>query len=180
MSIVLEGVLKRPRDLRLARQYKDDPLGLWAASHKHQTNSVTLVRITIKLSQELVKMKVSQFSTITKCLETFDSKLENFNELSSDNMTVSLVIESLKTATSGNDQLLHAWALCDTIKETTNTGVAPTYKEYQNFLMSAAEKLEDSIIDNSSSQKVNVGETDFLQPYTPALIYIFSLINASR
>lgn len=101
-------MLKRPRDLRLARQYKDDPLGLWAASHKHQTNSVTLVRITIKLSQELVKMKVSQFSTITKCLETFDSKLENFNELSSDNMTVSLVIESLKTATSGNDQLLHA------------------------------------------------------------------------
>ena len=58
--------------------------------------------------------------------------------------------------------------MCDTIKETTNTGVAPTYKEYQNFLMSAAEKLEDSIIDNSSSQKVNVGETDFLQPYTPA------------
>ena len=46
-------------------------------------------------------------------------------------------------------------------------GVAPTYQEYYDYLMSIAEKLEDVIIDNSSSRKVNVAETDFLEPYTP-------------
>ena len=49
-----------------------------------------------------------------------------------------------------------------------HAGVAPTYQEYYDFLISTAEKLEDSIINNSSSQKVNVAETNFLEPYTPA------------
>ena len=81
-------------------------------------------------------------------------------------MTTSLVIGSLKTTTSGNDQFLHAWVLCDTIKESTNAG-HPTYQEYHDFLMSTGEKPEDSIINNCSSRKVNVAETDFLEPYTP-------------
>ena len=34
--------------------------------------------------------------------------------------------------------------------------------------MSTAEKLEDIIIRNSLSRKVNVAETDFLVPYSPA------------
>lgn len=81
-------------------------------------------------------------------------------------MTSSLATGFLKTATSGNDQLLHVWASCDMIKQTTNTDVAPTHQEYYYFLMSTAEKLDDSIIDNYTSQEVNMVKTDFLHPYS--------------
>lgn len=57
--------------------------------------------------------------------------------------------------------------MCDTIKETTNASVAPTYQEYSIFLMSTAEKLEDTAIDNSVSQKVNVAKLYFLHLYSP-------------
>lgn len=34
--------------------------------------------------------------------------------------------------------------------------------------MPTVKKIEDNIINNSSSRKVNVAETDFLEPYFPA------------
>lgn len=113
-------------------------------------------------------MKDPEFPTITKSSKCFDAKLEKINKLSVDPMTTSLAIGFPKTEISGNDQLLYTWVLCDTIRESADTGVATTYQDYYDFFMSTAEKLEDSIINNSSSLKVNVVKTDFLEPYTPA------------
>ena len=84
-------------------------------------------------------MKIADFLIISKCLGLFDTKLEKFNKLSVDTMTTFLAIRFLKTATSGNDQLLHAWALNGTIKESITTGVAPIYKKYYDFFLSTAE-----------------------------------------
>ena len=73
-----------------------------------------------------------------------------------------------QTATNGNDQLLNAWASCDIITEWINTRVAPTYQENYDLLMSIAKKLEDSDIDNCLDEKVNVAESDYIQPYSPS------------
>ena len=100
-------------------------------------------------------------------METFDTKLEKSNQLSPDKTHISKAIRFLKTATSGNDQLLHASACCDMIKETNSPGVAPTNQEYYTFVMCICEKLEYTVIDNSTGGKVNVARLDFLHPYSP-------------
>ena len=41
-------------------------------------------------------------------------------------------------------------------------GAAPTYKEYSDFLMSTAKKLEDSVTDNSLSREMNDAESDYM------------------
>ena len=48
-----------------------------------------------------------------------------------------------------------------------HTGAAPTYQEYYDYLMSTAKKLENSVTNNSLSRKVNVAESDYIQPYSP-------------
>ena len=134
--------------------------------HKYQTNNVFSAQITIKLSQELIRMKVLEFPTFKKCLETFYETLEKFNKLSSDNMHTNLAIWFLKKTTNGNNQLIHAWIFCDTIKESTSAGVAPTYQEYYKFFNVHSWKARNSSIDNFSSWNVNVAGIDYLQPYS--------------
>ena len=75
---------------------------------KHKKSSVTSANITTGLTQELANMKVADFPYPTKCLNTFDSKLEKFNEISLDKMPISMSISFLKSATHGNNELLNA------------------------------------------------------------------------
>ena len=85
-------------------------------------------------------MKIAKFATPTKCLDTFDAKLEKFSKLSRDPIPPSLAIGFFKTAINGNHQLLYTWTPSDTIKDTINAGVAPIYQEYYNFLISTVKK----------------------------------------
>ena len=120
VTIILEKVLKTTAGLRLSREYFDNPHELWKQHQVHQTKSAPSVQISIKLSQELAQMKIAEFPTPSKCLDTFDAKLEKFNKLSRDPMPSTLAIRFLKQATLGNTQLLNAWASCDTITEHFN------------------------------------------------------------
>ena len=79
-------------------------------------------------SQELAEMKEAQFLTITRRVELFNKKLEKFNKLSLYKISISLAMGFLKTAISGNNQLLHASILCDIIQKSTNTDVAHHYR----------------------------------------------------
>lgn len=136
MLIVLERVLKTTDGLTISRKRYDNPRYLWRLHKQHLTKSANSARIMTNLSQELAQMKIAKFPTTTKCLDTFDTKLEKFNELSKDTIPPSLAIRFLRPAINGNTQLLNAWAFCDTITERLTAGATPTYKDYFNFLMS--------------------------------------------
>ena len=76
MSIVLERVLQIIDGKRFSRKHKDAPRGIWKLHELHQRSSATNVTITTALSQELAKMKVTDFDCSTQCLGAFDTKLE--------------------------------------------------------------------------------------------------------
>ena len=78
-------------------------------------------------------------------------------------------IRFLKKVTNGNTKLLHAWTSFNSLHaQSTNAVATMIYEEYMTCLHSTAENLEDSIIDNSTSQKVNAVESNYLDPYTSA------------
>ena len=109
MSIVLEPVLQTTDGKRFTRKHKDDPREIWKLHELHQRLSATNVTITTTLSQELAKMKVTDFDCSTQCLDAFDTTLEKFNEISLDTMPASMATIFLMLATHGNSELRSAW-----------------------------------------------------------------------
>ena len=115
-------------------------------------------------------MKIVTFDIPTKSLDTFDSYLTTFNKISPDSqMPDALSIMYLKSAAHGNSNLLIAWTQCEAMKENmTPGGPLPTYDEYYKYLLGYAKKLEAVVEGNTTSQKANSSETDYLTPYSPS------------
>ena len=88
--------------MRLTRKYAKDPWEISRLHKIHQHNSVTSAWITIILSTELAKMKMTDFLSPTKFLDSFKSKLQKFNLISIGDMAPTMAIGFLKTATHGN------------------------------------------------------------------------------
>ena len=84
VSIVLERVLKTTNGMRLTRKHVNDPREIYRLHEEHQRRLVTSARITTSLSMDLANMKVADFLSPTKCLDSFNSKLEKFNLISTD------------------------------------------------------------------------------------------------
>ena len=180
MSIVLEQVLKTTNGMKLTRKCFDNPWEILRLHEEHQHALVTSAWITTSLSQDLANTKVIDFSSPTKYLDTFDSKLEKLNLISVDPMPPSMSVGFFKISTHGNTELLSAWANCEIITERLTPNIAPTYDAYFEFLMSHAKKLEDSITNNLTSQKANVAESDYMQPYSPADEYFDKAADLSN
>ena len=101
MSIVLEHVLQTTDGKRFTRRHKNNRREIWKLHELHQRSSTTNATITIALSQELANLKVVNFDSSTQCLDTFDSKLEKFNEISQDVMPAKMATSFLMAATLG-------------------------------------------------------------------------------
>ena len=113
-------------------------------------------------------MKVADVPYPTKCLDVFYSKLEKFNEISPNNMSPSMSVSFLKSATHGNTKLLNYWETYETIRQNLSPGSIPTYDQFFQYLMSHAKQLEDSITNNSTSWKANAAVSGYMQPYSPS------------
>ena len=72
-SSVLDHVLQTSEGKRLTRKYPDDPRKVWNLHEAHSQSSATTSSICTGLSQELAKMKIVDYNTPTKGLDTFDS-----------------------------------------------------------------------------------------------------------
>ena len=116
MSIMLELILQTTDVKKITRKHRDKLCEIWKLPKLHQRSSATNVNITTTLSQELAKMKVTDFDCPTKYLDAFDSKLEKFNEISLDVLPTSISTTFLKSAAYGNIDLLSAWGACETIR----------------------------------------------------------------
>ena len=111
MSIVLERVLQTSDGKRFNRKNKTDSREGWRLHELHQRSSATDSTITSALSQELVNLKVSNFTSSIIFLDEFDSKLEKFNELSiNDPLPKKMTIGFLLTASHGISELQNVWA----------------------------------------------------------------------
>ena len=82
MSVVLEHVLQTTDGKRFTRKHKANPREIWKLHELHQRLSATNAPITTALSQEFANLKVAEFTSSTQFLDTFDSKLEKFNQIS--------------------------------------------------------------------------------------------------
>ena len=75
----------------------------------------------------------------------------------------------LEAATSGNSDLLRAWAQQQTMTEELNPSeAAPTYDKYHKYLLLVAKKLEISVEVNTPAHKANLAETDYLSQKSPS------------
>ena len=137
MASVLNLVLQTSKGNRLTRKHPGEPRLIWKLHKEHSTASTTSANIYTRLSQELAKMKIVDFDHSTKGLDTFDSYLTTFNKISpSSQMPDSLSIMYLKSAISGNSDLLSTLTQCETLKEKmTPGGPLPTYDEYYTYLL---------------------------------------------
>ena len=74
------------------------------------------------LGQELAKLKIVDFDTPTKGLDTFDSYLTQYNKISPTNskMPDNMAIMLLEAATCENSDLLSAWTQRQTMTEELN------------------------------------------------------------
>ena len=110
-------------------------------------------------------MKVVNFDHLTKCLDAFDTALEEFNEMSTKVIPTGMAISFLKSTLHGNSDLLSACETCETIRKNISAGSVPTYDQYFEYIFDHAKKLEVAVTDNTTSQKANISESDYLQPY---------------
>merc|ERR1712238_202757 len=95
---------------RLTRKHRGEPQLIWKLNEEHSTSLATLSNICTGLSQELAKTNIVTFDNPTKGLDTFDSYLTTFNKISpKSQMSDSLSIMYLQSATCGNLDLLSAW-----------------------------------------------------------------------
>ena len=164
---ILERVLKTSEGLRLMRKYPDDPRLVWKLHEAHSTSSTTSANISADLSQQLAKMKITEFDTLTGGLDKFDSNLQKLNKISNCLLPDKMAIMFLKSATCGNRDLLSAWAQCVTMREAVNKPPA-TYDEFYLYLLDFAKRLEASVSDNTTSRKANSAESHFLSQYAPS------------
>ena len=169
MSTVLERIIQTSDGKRFNRKNKTDPKEVWRLHELHQHLSATNSTITFALSQELAKMKVSDFTSSTIFLDEFDSKLEQFNKLSTGNpLPEKMAIGFLLSASHGNSELRNAWATKWTICQSAATPTVPTYSEYFDYLMFHSKQLEASIVNNRSTWQANSSATDYLSQYSPS------------
>ena len=78
-------------------------------------------------------MKIADYNTPTKGLDTFDSYLTQYNKISPANSKIpnNMAIMLLEAATCGNSDLLSAWTQHQIMTEEMNPGrPTPTYDEY--------------------------------------------------
>ena len=169
MSTVLERILQTSDRKKFNRKNKTDPKEVWRLQKLHQHSSATNSTITSALSQELAKLKVSDFTSSSTFLDEFDSKLEQFNELSVGNfLPEKMAIGFLLSASHGNSELRNAWATKRTICQSSTHPTVPTYSEYFDYLMFHLKQLEASVINNTSTRQANSSETDYLSQYSPS------------
>ena len=169
ISVVLERVLQTSDGKRFNRKNKTDPKEVWRLHKLHQHSSTTNSTITSALSQELANLKVSEFTSSSIFLDEFDSKLEQFNKLSpNDPLPKKMAIGFLLTASHGNSELQNAWATKRTICQSTTPATVPTYAEYFDYLMFHLKQLEVSSVDNTSTRKAHLSETDYLSQNSPS------------
>ena len=170
MSIVLERVLQTADGKRFNRKHMKEPREVCRLHEEHQMSSATNDIITFALTQELANLKVSDFTSSTVFLDEFDSKLAKFNKLfdSSQQMPDKMSTSFLLQASHGNTELRNAWATKRTICLNTIPVTVPTYTDYFEYLMFHSKQLEASIVDNTSTRKVNSSETDYLSQNSPS------------
>ena len=169
MASVLERVLQTSEERRLTRKHPGDQRLVWKLHKAHTTSSTTSSNICTSLSQELAKMKMYDFDLPTKGLDMFDSYFTMFNKVLKGNpMPASLSVMHLKSPFHGNKELLSAQTQCKTMKETITPGTTPPYDECYEYLLGYAKKLKVAVADNTSSQKTNSAESDYLKPYSPS------------
>ena len=169
MSTVLETILQTSDGKRFNRKHKKDPKEVWRLHEEHQRSSATNSAITSALSQELAKMKVSEFTSSSEFLDEFDSKVEQFNELNLNNpMPEKMAIGFLLSASHGNTELRNAWATKRSICQSTTPPTVPTYLEYFEYLMFHSKQLEASVVDNTAARKANTAETGYLRQNSPS------------
>ena len=169
-SSILDRVLQTSEGQRLTRKHPDDPRQVWNLHQAHSTSSATSSNICTGLSQELAKMKIVDYDTPTKGLDTFDTYLTQYNKISSVGSTMpdNMAVMYLEAATCGNSDLLSAWTQRKCIKEElTSDGPTPTYDEYYRYLLQYAKKLEVSVEINTPAHKANSSETDYLTQNSP-------------
>ena len=137
LASVLERVLQTSEGKILTRKHSGDPRLIWTLHKAHATSSTISSNICTSLSQELAKMKIVTFDTLTKGLDIFDSYLTTFNKISKGSpMPDSLSIMYLKSASYGNKELLSAWTQCEAMKKNmTPGGPSPTYDEFYKYLL---------------------------------------------
>ena len=108
-TTILEYVRQTKEGKRLTRKYPDDPRQVWNLHEKHPKSSATAWSICTGLSQELAKLKIVEYNNPTEGLDTFDSYLTKYNQISPTAMPNNLAIMYLEAATSRNSDLLSAW-----------------------------------------------------------------------
>ena len=168
---ILERVLQTSEEKRLTRKHADDPRKVWHLHQAYSTSFATSSSICTGLGQELAKLKIVDFDTPTKGLDTFDSYLTQFNKISPVNskMPDNLAVMYLKAATCGNSDLLSAWTQRKCMKEQLMPGgPTPSYDEYYRYLFQYAKKLKVAVEINTPAHKVNSSETDYLTPNSPS------------
>lgn len=110
---MLEHVLQTTNRRRLTRKHPKYPRKILKLHEKDEKSPVTSANITPGLSQEVANMMVTDFPYPTKCIDTFDSKLEKFTNISLDKIPPSMSVSFLKSVIHGNKELLNAWASCE-------------------------------------------------------------------
>ena len=169
MSIVLERVLQTSDRKRFPRKHKTDPREIWRLHELHQRSSATNSTITTALSQELANIKVVEFTSSTQFLDAFDTKLEKFNEISTNSLLPEkMAISFLMASAHGNSKLRNAWATKLTICQSQTPATVPMYEECFDYLMFHSKQLEASDINNTSTRKANSLETDYMSPHSPS------------
>ena len=147
-SSILDRVLQTSEGKRLTWKHPDDPRQVWNLHQAHSKLSTTSSSICTGLSQELAKMKIVDYNTPTKGLNTFDSYLTQYNKISLTNskMPDNIAVMLLEAATCGNSDLFSAWTQRGCMKEGLNPGgPTPTYDKYYKYLLQYAKKLEISV-----------------------------------
>ena len=168
---ILECVLQTSEEKRLTRKHADNPRKVWHLHQAHSKSSTTSSSICTGLGQELTKLKIVDFDTPTKGLNTFDSYLTQSNKISpvSSKMPDNLAVMHLEAATCGDSDLPSAWTQRKCMKEQlTPGGPTPSYDEYYKYLLGYAKKLEVAVESNTPALKANSSKTDYLTPNSPS------------
>jgi len=112
-SSILDRVLQTSEGKQLTRKHPDYPRQVWSLHQAHSTSSATSSNICTGLGQELAKMKIVDYDTPTKGLDTFDSYLTQYNKICPVGSTMpdNMAVMYLEAATCGNSDLLSRFSM---------------------------------------------------------------------
>lgn len=114
-------------------------------------------------------MKITGYEPKITFLKEFDTIIQKFDLVSLDHMPKLHKIRLLKKAIKADTQLISRWTAVETSISKRSLGTALPYVEYMEYLVSHAEKLEESSMVNF--KKANVVETNFMDSYIPEDMY---------